>query len=133
MCVIVFCCIRNCATSGNLFYKTYAWNSWQAHVARSKPEPDQPMCNVLLPLQLCYLWKPLLQDICLEWLAGPCFMGCGTHVQVLAHLLPCGRTVVEHRKGISGHKLWVSFLFLHFAPFHCCWGLTNALLQVVCL
>lgn len=21
------------ATSGNLFYKTYAWNGWQAHVA----------------------------------------------------------------------------------------------------
>lgn len=32
---LVLCFVTACsyATSGNLFYKTYAWNGWQAHVA----------------------------------------------------------------------------------------------------
>jgi hypothetical protein len=30
---VTCCCLCSFATSGNLFYKTYAWNGWQAHVS----------------------------------------------------------------------------------------------------
>lgn len=41
-------------------------------------------------LQLCHFRQPILQDLCLEWLAGARGLGCSPHVQVLYHLLPCG-------------------------------------------
>ena len=58
--------------------------------------------------QLRCLWQHVLQDICLEWLASTCGLGCCTSLQVLCHLLPCCCPVVEHSTGITGDQLWVS-------------------------